>query len=465
MKLKNQAQHKNRFGGPNKNLILIVLISFVLPVFAQETQSKQTYAFSLDQAISHALTNNYSVINSQRDIASAKQKKWETTANGLPQINGSLEYGNNFAYTQQGVTGGGAFGGTAGEVSTIAFGTKHNMTARATLSQLIFDGSYVVALQASKTYIKYFENIKQKTDIEIREAVINSYGNVLLAEESISILEKNKTTLSKTLSDTKETFKNGLIEEENVEQLQITLASVNSSLNNTQRLLDVAYKMLKITLGMDLDDALTLTDKLDDLTLANLDLTFSQDTFNISNNMNYRLAENFKDQRRLEYKLQKSKALPSLAANLNFGYNAFSNEFAFFTPHQKWNNFSNLGIGLNVPIFSSFGRAAKTQQAKIAFDQAKTQFTETQQKLQLQYESVKSEYEFSVEEYTTAKNNLNLAERIEKKQQIKFTEGLSSSFDFSEAQRQLYSAQQNYLQSMVNIISKKASLDAVINKK
>ena len=83
----------------------------------------------------------------------------------------------------------------------------------------------------------------------------------------------------------------------------------------------------------------------------------------------------------------------------------------------------------------------------------------------MQYESVKSEYEFSVEEYTTAKNNLNLAERIEKKQQIKFTEGLSSSFDFSEAQRQLYSAQQNYLQSMVNIISKKASLDAVINKK
>jgi outer membrane protein TolC len=97
-------------------------------------------------------------------------------------------------------------------------------------------------------------------------------------------------------------------------------------------------------------------------------------------------------------------------------------------------------------------------------DKATTQLNEAKQKLKLQYAAAKSEYEFSIEEYATAKTNLNLAERIEKKQQIKFSEGLSSSFDFSEAQRQLYSTQQNYLQSMVNIISKKAALEKIINK-
>jgi len=56
---------------------------------------------------------------------------------------------------------------------------------------------------------------------------------------------------------------------------------------------------------------------------------------------------------------------------------------------------------------------------------------------------------------------LNLSERIEKKQQIKFTEGLSSSFDFNDAQRQLYTAQQKYIQTMVNIINKKASLEKI----
>lgn len=446
-----------------KNKAVLTLLLLVSLLQAQE--QKQAYSFSLQQAIDHALQHNYAALNANRDIDAAKQKKWETTAAGLPQISGSVSYLNNFDFTLQGISGN-AFNPSASpdDISLVAFGTKQSMNSNLTLSQLLFDGSYIVALQASKTYLKYYENAKQKSNTEIREMVINAYGNVLLAQESIAILEKNKATLSKTFSDTKETYKNGLIEEENVEQLQITLASIESNLNNTKRLLDVAHKMLKFTLGIDLNSDLTLTDQLDSLTLSNLDLAFSQSGFEVTNNINYQMATNFQEQRALELKLQKSKALPTLAAAVNLGYNSFSNDFSFADSNQKWNKFSNMGVSLSVPIFSSFGRSAKTQQAKIAFEQAKTQLTQTEQQLKLQYEKAKSEYEFSIEEYATSKSNLNLAERIEKKQLIKFTEGLSSSFDFSEAQRQLYTAQQNYLQSMVNIINKKAALEKIINK-
>jgi outer membrane protein TolC len=401
-------------------------------------------------------------MNADRDIAMARKKKWETTAMGLPQISAGLDYQNNFEL-QKSLIPAEFFGGQPGEFAEIAFGTKHNMNARSNWSQIIFDGSYLVALQASKTYLKFYENAKKNTAVSVREMVINTYGNVLLAEEGLLILKKNKTTLEKTLFETNEIFKNGLIEEENVEQLQITLATVNSSLVYTERLLEIARKMLKITLGMELTDNLTLTDKLDQLSIANLDLTFAKSEFKIDNNTNYQIAKNFTEQRQLELKLEKSKALPSLYANVNFGYNAFNNEFAFFTQNQRWMNYSNLGMSLQVPIFSSLMRSARTQQARIAVEKANTQLKETTQKLQLQFEKAKSEYEFSVEEFTTAKTNLLLAERIEKKQEIKFTEGLSSSFEFNEAQRQLYTAQQNYLQSMVNIINKKAALSAVLN--
>lgn len=444
-----------------KKLFLIPFLVFAITAKSQEPN--KSYNFSLDQAISHALANNYSAINAGRDVEASKEKKWETTAMGLPQISAGVDYTNNFVL-QKSLIPAEFFGGNKGEFAEVSFGTKHNMVAHATLSQLIFDGSYIVALQASKTYMKYYQNAKQKTNVDVKEMVINAYGNVLLAEESITILEKNKATLEKTLSDTKETFKNGLIEEENVEQLQITLTSVNSTLNYNKRLVEVAYKMLKITLGIDINDDLKLTDKLDNLTVSNLDLALSQNEFVVTNNINYQMALNFEEKRQLEYKLEKSKALPSLSANVNYGYNAFGNQFEFFTQNQRWFNYSNLGVSLHVPIFSSLARSSRTQQAKIAVDQAKTQLTETEQKLKLQYANAKSEYEFSIEEYATAKTNLNLAERIEKKQQIKFTEGLSSSFDFSEAQRQLYSAQQNYLQSMVNIINKRATLEKITNK-
>ena len=427
--------------------------SLLLLIFALAAKSQtnpQSFSFSLQQAISHALTNNYQAINANRDIASAKQKKWETTAAGLPQINANVNYLNNFKIQQNQFT-------VNGQTTTLSFGNYNSADASLQLSQLIFDGSYIVALQASKTYLKYYENAKQKTNTEIREMVINAYGNVLLAEESVAILEKNKTTLSKTLADTQEIYKNGLIEEENVEQLQITLASINSSLSNTKRLLDITTKMLKLTMGININDELKLTDKLDDLTVSNLDKAFGQGEFAVTNNINYQMASNFQEQRALELKLQKSKALPTLGASVNFGSNTFGSRFTMFDSDQQWFNYSFLGVGLNVPLFSSLGRSARTQQAK-------TQLTETEQKLKLQYESSKSDYEFSIEEYATSKSNLNLAERIEKKQQIKFKEGLSSSFDFSEAQRQLYTAQQNYLQSMVNVINKKAALEKIINK-
>ncbi len=445
-----------------KNKLILIFALFGLAMQAQD--KKQSYSFSLDQAISHALTNNRSEINAGRDIEIAKKKKWETTAMGLPQINGSISYQDNFKL-QTSLLPAQIFGGPAGEFAEVSFGTKHNGGGSLSLTQLIFDGSYIVALQASKTYLQFYENYKIKTDSDVKEMIINSYGNVLLAEESAQILQKNKTILEKTLFDTDQTYKNGLIEEENVEQLKITLSSVNSNLNYVTRLKEISLKMLKVNLGIDIDATLTLTDKLELLAQNNLDLALKPVEFDPKGNINYIISQNFVDQRNLEMKLQKSKALPTLAAGVNFGYNSFGNTFSFFNSSQRYFNYSNLGISLNVPLFSSFARSARTQQAKIALEKAKTDLTDAEQKLKLGYQNAKSNYEYSIEQYNSSKENLKLAERIEKKQQIKFKEGLSSSFDFTEAQRQLYTSQQSYLQTMVDVISKKAALEKAIGNK
>ena len=220
--------------------------------------------------------------------------------------------------------------------------------------------------------------------------------------------------------------------------------------------------MLKINLGVPVDSQITLTDELEQLSQQNLDFALTMPSFEVRNSIDYLISQNLVDQRRLELKLEKSKALPNLSANVNFGYNAFGDDFNFTNTDQKWFNYSNLGLTLNIPIFSSFGRQAKTQQAKIEFEKATTQQTETEQKLLLQFQSAKSDYEFRIEQYASAKENLRLAERIERKQNIKFTEGISTSFDFTDAQQQLYKAQQDYLQSMVDVINTKATLDKLI---
>ena len=444
---------------------LILTLLFV-SLFLKAQDKKETYSFTLQQAIDHAIENNYSSINAKRDIDAAKQKKWETTATGLPQITSNLQYLNNLDFQVQGVSGN-AFnpGGDPNEISTIAFGTKHSANASATLNQLIFDGSYIVGLQSAKVYLQISQNAKEKTDLEIKEMVTNAYGNVLLARESVLILEKNKTTLEKTLFETSETFKNGLTEEENVEQLQITLTQLKSSLSNAQKRAEIALNLLKISMGIDINNDVTLTENLDDLALKNVDLAVLSEEFNSQNSIDYKIQQNNEESKRLLLKLERYRALPTIGAQLNYGANTFSNEFDIISTQQKWYNYSNFGVNVSLPIFSSFRDRARTQQAKIAFEQAKTQLTETEQRLKLQFQQAKTDYEYSIEQYSASKSNLKLAERIEGKQQIKFKEGLSTSFEFTEAQRQLYTAQQNYLQAMIDVMNKKATLDKLTNKK
>ena len=419
-------------------------------------------SFDLEGAIGFALEHNYSAINAARDIEDAQKQKWETIATGLPQISGAVSYQNQLKQPVSQIPAE-FFGGEPGTYQEVVFGQAQSMGASATLTQKIFDGSYVVGVQATKTFLAYSQNTREKTELEIRMAVVEAYGNVLLARESVAISRKNKTTLEKNLHETKRIHENGLGDQESVDQLQITLSSVDNQLKNAIRLEQISLQMLNLVMGLPIDTPTRLTENLDALTREQIDPGLMQAEFNIGNNVDFKLAQNLNEQRQLELKLAKSHALPTLNAFINYGGNSFSDDFNFLNSGQKWFGSSILGVDLNIPIFSSLGRSASTQRAKIALEKAKTQFTETQQRIRLELERAKSDYILSIEQYATSKDNLALAERIEHKNQIKYVEGLASSFELRQAQTQLYASQQEYLQSMVDVINSKVSLETLLN--
>lgn len=457
----------------------IFLMCFSLG-FAQDTPA----SFTLQEAIDYALENNRKAKNAARDIEAAKQQKWETTATGLPQLNATVNY-QNFLKQQVSLLPNAFFDpfsqvrnldeyydelsapsgipDTEPGFTEVIFGTKQNVNATATLSQLLFDGSYLVGLQSAKVFLEISKNAKDKTDLEVRKGVINAYGNVLLAEESVIIYEKNIAVLQKNLDETTKIYENGLEEEESVEQLQITLSNLQSSLNNAKRLRGIAYQMFNITLGIDYSTNIRLTENLENLTVKNISLEALELANDVTTTIDYKIAENDKRSKELLLKLEKSKALPQLSAYLNGGYLGFSDDFSFLNSDQDWAGFSSFGFNLNLPIFSSGGRSAATQRARINLEKSKDDLTETEQRLKLQIETAKSNYRFATEDYNNKKQNLSLAERIESKNQTKFFEGVGSSFELRQAQTQLYTAQQELLQAMLDVINTKAELETITN--
>ena len=435
-------------------LIFLILYSFSL---------KSQDSFTLNEAIEFGLINNSVSKNAANDIKIANAKKWETIATGLPQINSFVEYNNQIKQPISLVPSE-FFGGNPGEFTELSFGTKQTIDGSVTLSQLLFDGSYSVGLSSIKLYMDIAYKVKIKTDQEVKKSIISAYGNALVSQERVKFLERNLSNVKSNLDEIEKIYNNGLTELENVEQLKITYNSIKNSLDYSAKLNKTSLNLLKLIIGFDIEKEIVLSNNLQDLTLKNILDNKSIENFEIEKNIDYQMALNNTKSQKTLLTLEKSKALPTLRGFIKGGYNGNNNSFKFFKPDQKWYGYSFAGVSMSVPIFSSLRKSAKTQQAKIEFEKSKIDFSQSKKKIIIHLDNANSEYQYAVNSYNNAVENVKLAEKIERKNQIKFLEGLISGLNLRQAQMQLYSIQNELLQSMLEVINKKTNLEIILTQ-
>ena len=414
----------------------------------------------LDGAILLAKTNNRTLQNSSKDIQIAKQKRWETIAIGLPQVSLSAGYMNALKQATT-VVPSETFGGQPGEFAELLFGTTQSANAGLRLEQLIFDGSYLVGLQASEVYLRISEQAYAKTEQVITQATVDAYINALLAKAQITVLEQNLEAAQQNLNEIKVIFENGLTEEETMQQLQLIVSSLKSSLNYTKQMARVAKNVLRFVLGMEFDAPLTLSSTLEGLALQHQ--SENSNSLSLNENIDYQIAQNDIRSKELLLKLERFKSLPKITAFLSGGYDGYNQSFEFTQPEQDWFGRASFGLNLSIPVFSSFLSQSKKQQAKLALEQSKNEAADVAQELLLEESRLRSEVQFNLENLQTTATNLALATSIEQKNQLKFKEGLVSGFTLRQAQTQLYDAQNDYLTAMQQLVVSKTSLSLLLN--
>ena len=438
--------------------------------------------FSLEDAINYAQLNNASLKSADLQIKAAEAIKWETISTGLPKINASINY-SNWIKQQVSLIPAAAFDNTQSIIDVVnnyfdvdqtnnninqaegliplRFGTKQSLDGNISLTQLVFDGTYFVGLKSVQIYVDIEEGIRNKTSVELKKSTIESYGNVLLAKESVKIINKNIKIVENTLNEVIKIYENGLTEEENVEQLQITLSGLQSNLKNSLLQEKLASQLLNLILGLDINQEINLTDNFESLIDKNINLSLISKNNNIKKSADYIIKDNEKTSKELLIFVEKAKLLPSINAFINAGYSGYSDNFNFTNKTQKWYGSTIFGLKMDIPILSSGEQLSKITRAKIELEKSTLQLSELEKKLSIEINLAKGNYQFAIEDYLNKKRNLELAERIERKNQVKFSEGIASSFDLREAQTQLYKSQQSYLMSMLSIINSKAKLQSL----
>lgn len=416
--------------------------------------SQQRYEMSLEDAQAYALQHGVEAKNAEQDLRAAQLQIRQLTASGLPQVNASASY-QNFLKQPVQVIPAEFFGGEPGEFAEVVFGTKQNMSADITASQLIFDGSFFVGLQAARTYFDLAQNIEKKSKVEIKQTIAELYHAALVSKA----MEETQASLYESFKnlafEMEQRYQQGMVESFDRDQIALQAAQFESYWKNAQLQSTISLKMLKLSMGLSMDDDLVLTQGLQELSAAQVNGSLSATEVAVEQTINYRLAQRQMELQKLNVRKEQSKFLPSLNMFLSHQQNAFGQEFEFFKPEQDWFGATVFGVNLSLPIFNSGLKHFNIQSAKVDYEKAKNQFELAQAGLQLELESAKSTYQLKLEVYLSNKALLEVNERVKNTAEIKHEEGLMTSTELIQIIQRYNEAMATYLGSLMELVQAK----------
>lgn len=471
----------------------------VMITFAATAISQAQASYSLQQAIDYALQNNTSVKNATLDIENAKARIGETRAIGLPQISAQAQLQHSFRI-QQSIFDGRAntpfasFGG--GGVDTLApylynylripepnrpasispfpfperrafnpdtviafpFQIRNNGGVSLTASQLIFNGSYFVGLQASRAYRQLSEKSLISAKTTVVENVTKAYYGVLVNRERFDLLKANADRLERLLYETREFNKNGLVEKLDVDRLEVQFNNLKVEVKNVERLLKLTENALKFQMGMPLNENIMLTEKLADLTNTTF-TPVATETIDYTGRIEYNLLQ---DQKRLNYldlRNIQSGRYPTLGAAFTTGYNPAASRLRDITQSARWLNYSFIAFQLNVPIFGGLSTHYQIQQKKIAMQKTDNDITQFKRTIDLQVQQSNVTLENALESLKMQKRNMELAQEIVRVTRIKYQQGVGSNIEVINAETSFKEAQTNYYTALYDALIAKVDLD------
>jgi len=439
--------------------LLTSALLLLIPAVRAQDEAELT-SFNLDQAIAYAMEHSYVLHNTKQDINIAQKKVWETISSGLPQVSGSMDYNVNIKAAKTpfpvaiipqefwpylGIPEDTPPEGTY----PISFAQKYSSNAGLTVSQLIFDGSYVVGVGSAQLYLDLAKQANEKTEIDIREAVTRSYYLVLISERYKEVMLENQANTERLYNETKAYFDNGLRESQDVDQLKILLKNAENEVLRSDRELSIAKTVLKYTMGYDMDTEIELIDQVETFVLPLIGEQ-SKIQLDLANHIDYRMAtSNIQSSQKL-LKLEQVAYLPSLSGFYSYTKTSFGNEANLFK--QDWFPSSIVGFQASIPIFNSGMKHARVQQAKLELDKAATQQKLAELTLQRDYLTAKAQMETARERFINDRENRDLAKSILDKTHIKFNNGMISSAELSQQESQYISTFQAMVTSTLELL-------------
>ncbi len=456
-----------------------LILAFSIWVFgssvinAQQSES----VITLEQAIEMALANNPQINRALLAIDDADELVKIAYSEVYPDITSSLNYTRNIEIPVQFLPAE-IFGGQAGTLIPVQFGTDNNWQGGFTVSQNLFRGEALVAIKSSSVYQRVQEEAYRSTSQQVITQTRIAYYAVLAAQEQLRLANAQIRRLETNLKENEARAKAGIVDDYAVLQLKVQLSNQKPQQIEAKYAVDQAYRNLKVAIGVpisfqfnvqgNLNEFDILAGSADENVNAQLKKIDKMNPYNFgaSNVDSATISENRGDIRVAEAQLRlkekeilavKSRFLPTLSATYNLQWSAAEpDEPTFF---ENSNRFQTLGINLSLPIFRGLSRMAELDRQQIQYKDIEEQKRMAILMAQNEVASASEELDKIYETASARQQALDQANTGYERAKKRFDNGLGSQLELTEAEIQVREAEVNYAIMVFNYLTAKANYD------
>ena len=428
-----------------KKCLLSAVFACLCAMAAVAQQDSAVLSLSLKDAEEYAVAHNRSIQNASLSVRQAEAKRWQSIASMLPQVDASLSYMNMCGYKMNmGMM----------EMEMPPYGSL-SLTA-----SVAVNGQMIMAALLSDLSIEMSDLAVKKTEQLISSNVTALYVSILATQESLELLKGNLGNLQDIHKMQSKAVEVGAAEQVDADQIAVQLATIQNTINNVDRQVQILYNSLRLLLGVDVRTELKLTQTLDDVVNTETIMQLLSNELNLGDNYDYQLA-----QKQLELaKQQKTLAWMAYTPTLS-AYYQYSDR-TYFGAKEGFNMTppNTVGVTLSIPIWSSGVRAAGVTEKKRAYEASQNSLDDTRDQLETSDSQYRYNLTTSYEDYLVQKDNIEVSQRVYDNIANKYKYGYASGLDLTNASTTLINAQNSYVSSLTQMVSAYVNLKNLLNK-
>lgn len=439
----------------------VSLIALLMPHTLNAQESEAPLQLNMDEAMALAVKNNIQAKNARLDIEKQKALNAEVSGLALPNISAKGEY-QDYLNPIQSFVPAEFIGGPPGTFVAVPFTPKFGSTASASGSQILFDGSVMVALQARNTLLKLYKQSAILTEQEVKYNIQKAYQAIVIAQRQSAILDESIAYARSIASDLNAMYDNGFIEKIELDRVTVQVNNLAADSLRIKNMVDVSMQMLKYQLGLENDVTVELTDTSIEEHIADAELLLLED-LSFGKRTDYNLLQTQLKLNEYDLKRYRLAALPTLAAFGTAAYTYQTNTFSDIF-NERYIFYSLVGLQLNVPIFDGNQRRMKAKQAKIAMWQTQNKIQDLERGIKFQKNQSSTQLNNAILTMRNQERNLDLAKSVLELARKKYDAGVGSNMEVSQAQTEMLSAQNNYFQALLDAANAKADLKKALGE-